>query len=135
MIGEFPEITFNSLHLEINDDQTDSNFNVKHRKVEKTWNDHKLDFYVLEREYYLNYSYLCNIIQKHFLNEDKVLIHCQQGLNRSATLLTFYLRSFYFNSVNEANYFIGIKWELACDSTFMFSSLEKIFSKSKLFGK
>jgi len=124
VIGEFPEVTFPTLKVEIDEGNT----NIKHRTVSVD-TEHKVEFYVLERESYLDYPKLCEIIHNNFLEGKRVLIHCQQGLIRSATLLVFYLRKYFFDDIHSANDFIGLKRESACASSIVFSSIEKILSK------
>lgn len=89
-------------------------------------NSHFICFYVKKNENFNDYHSLADTIQKHLLQGYKILVHCKEGLLRSATLLTFYLRKYVFNKVEDANEFISLKRENASCIKFFFPTIEKI---------
>ena len=130
VIGELPENIFqNNKELEIiilnNNIATKSK--LKERIVKSK--SKCINFYVLDKEYFLDYPYLTKIIQNCFLKGDKILIHCEYGLIRSAGLLLFYLRRYFFNTIEDANNFISLKRETAEASKLIFSIIEKLIKK------
>ena len=73
-----------------------------------------------------NYDYLCNLIYESFNNGDIILLHCEQGLIRSATLLLYFLRKYYFKNIDEANEFISLKKMIPESPKIFVSMIEKI---------
>jgi len=89
-------------------------------------NVHSVRFYIIKKENFNDYHFLADTIQKHFLQGKKILVHCKEGLLRSATLLTFYLRKYIFKKIEVANEFISIKRENASCIKMFFPTIEKI---------
>lgn len=126
VIGELPENTLETKDLNI---EILENRDIKYKVMERivtTKLNHKINFYVLEKESFVTYPYLCEVIHNHFLKGDKILLHCEQGLIRSAGLLLFYLRKYLFDNIADANRFIGIKRDLAGASTMVFPIIERL---------
>jgi hypothetical protein len=89
-------------------------------------NGHSVRFYIKKNENFHDYHFLADTIHMNFLQGKKILVHCKEGLMRSATLLTFYLRKFIFNKVEFANEFISIKRENASCIKMFLPTIEKI---------
>jgi protein-tyrosine phosphatase len=53
------------------------------------------------------------------------------GHVRSATLLVFYLRKYFFENVNEANEFVGLKREKAGAPSMLLNNIEHMVKEKK----
>ena len=89
-------------------------------------NGHYVNYYLKLDDNFHDYHYLADKIHEFFLKGQRILVHCEQGLIRSAMLLTFYLRKFIFESIEDANELIGIKRENAGCQEMFFQTIEKM---------
>jgi len=124
VIGELPEKSFDKTDVKV--EVVENNQSKIKERIVVTKSNHKTNFFVLENESFLNYPYLCDMLYKSFIKGNKILIHCEQGLVRSAGLLLFYLRRYFFDSLEDANDFIGLKREMASASNVAISICDKI---------
>jgi hypothetical protein len=131
IIGEYPVKEFEKhkgLHIE--------EFHEKHCKevtesVVITTTGHSLNCYTKPNENFCSYHYLADIIHKHMWSGQRVLVHCQMGQIRSATLMLFYLRKYFFDNVNEANEYIGLKREKAGAPSMLLDNIENLIKERK----
>jgi len=131
IIGEYPSKEFEkekSLHIE--------EFKEKFCKevfettiVTKTG--HCVNCYTKPNENFSSYHYLADVIHKHMWSGNRVLVHCQMGQVRSATLMLFYLRKYFFDNVNDGNEYIGLKREKAGAPTMLFNNIENLIKEKK----
>ena len=126
IIGEYPAKEFEkqeSLHIE---EFKEINCKEVFETNIITKTGHCVNCYTKPNENFCSYHYLADVIHKHMWSGDRVLIHCQMGHVRSATLLLFYLRKYFFDDVREANEFIGLKREKAGAPTVLLNNIETI---------
>jgi len=126
IIGEYPAKEFEkqvSLHVE---EFNEKNCKEVFESIIITNTGHSINCYTKPNENFSSYHYLADVIHRHLWSGDKVLIHCQMGQVRSATLLLFYLRKYFFDDVNDANQFIGLKRENAGAPTVLLSNIETL---------
>jgi len=131
IIGEYPVKEFEnekSLHIE--------EFKERYCKevfetVIITGTGHSVNCYTKPNENFTSYHYLADVIHKHMWSGHRVLVHCQMGQVRSATLMLFYLRKYFFDNVSEANEFIGIKREKAGAPTMLIDNIENLIKEKK----
>ena len=131
VIGELPENTIETKDLNIEILERRDIKNVVMERIVTTKSNHKINFYILEKESFLSYPYLVEVIHNHFIKGDKILLHCEQGLVRSAGLLLFYLRKYLFDNIEDANRFIGIKRDLAGASQLVYPIIERLIKKKE----
>jgi hypothetical protein len=126
IVGDYPQSIFpNSPKIKITLVENDGSPDLEETLVENE-EGHQISFLVKQKENLKEYHYLVDKIHDCFLNGDRVLIHCQQGLVRSAALLLFYLRKYIFEDIGDANEFIGIKREQASCQTMFISQIERL---------
>jgi protein-tyrosine phosphatase len=131
IIGEYPAKEFEkekSLHFE--------EFKEKYCKevfetIVVTKTGHSVCCYTKPNENFSSYHYLADVIHKHLWKGDRILVHCQMGHVRSATLLVFYLRKYFFENVNEANEFVGLKREKAGAPSMLLNNIEHMVKEKK----
>jgi len=131
VIGDYPQDIFpinHNLKLTLINNKEDIDIDIQESILEIDSN-HKVFFYVKPNEKLNDYNHLVDKIHNHLLKGDNILIHCQQGLVRSATLLLFYLRKYIFEDIVDANEFIGVKRKDACSPQILSQSIEKIIKK------
>jgi len=89
-------------------------------------------FILKPNEGFTSFHYLVDAIHKSIWSGKRVLVHCQMGYVRSATLVLFYLRKYFFSNVMEANEFIGLKRDKAGAPKMLMNNIEKSLTKLKL---
>jgi len=129
IIGEYPMKTFEKdkgLHIEDFKERYSKDVN---ESIVITENNHCVSFYTKPNENFTSFHYLSDIIHKSIWNGSRVLVHCQMGQVRSATLMLFYLRKYFFENVMEANEFIGLKRDKAGAPQMLMSNIENLIKK------
>jgi len=128
IIGEYPEDIFKNEEITI-----ESKGNIENKLVRESFvylGNHKIHFLVQANESFNSFSFLSEVIYKYLnQNNKRILIHCEQGKIRSATLLLYFLRKYLFNNINDANSFIGLKRENAGAPSMTFAIIERLVCK------